>query len=295
MKPVNISIIVNFFNMRREAERTLFSMTKAYQNNSADIEYEVLAVDNGSSLPLDPEWVAGFGDGFKYLYYESGNTSPCQAINHAAKTVAGDYVMICIDGARILSPGILNYTRQCLKLHGRPFVYTLGMHIGEKPQNYLVDYGYNQAVEDKLLSEIDWRSNGYRLFGISSLGLSSKNGYFSEVSESNCFTMKKRDFLEMGGLDESFTGLGGGLANLDFFNRVHANLGFSPIMLLGEATFHQFHGGVASNAPLDKHPWDEMAREYREIKGRAYKKVYRPPEYHGFVSNEYHSKLIPFL
>ncbi len=66
--------------------------------------------------------------------------------------------------------------------------------------------------------------------------------------------MKRDDYLAMGGLDERFDTPGGGLANLDFFNRVHEREALRPIMLLGEATFHQFHGGVASNAPISRHP-----------------------------------------
>ena len=43
--------------------------------------------------------------------------------------------------------------------------------------------------------------------------------------------MKNSDFMEIGGL-----------TNLDIFNRVHEGDSFTPVMPLGEATFHQFHG-----------------------------------------------------
>ena len=104
--------------------------------------------------------------------------------------------------------------------------------------------------------------------------------------------MKRSDFLELGGFDERFTAPGGGLVNLDFFNRVHEDEKYTPIMLLGEATFHQFHGGVATNVTLDAHPWDAMAAEYEAIKKRGYSSNYRPPQYYGWISERYHSRLM---
>ena len=37
------------YNMRREAERTLWSLSRAYQNGIEDLDYEVIVVENGSS------------------------------------------------------------------------------------------------------------------------------------------------------------------------------------------------------------------------------------------------------
>src|SRR5204862_4062276 len=103
--------------------------------------------------------------------------------------------------------------------HPHPFVYTLGMHLGPKVQNLSMLEGYDQQAEDRLLETVDWRADGYALFGISSLAASSGSGYFSRLAESNCFAMKRADYLELGGLDERFTGPGGGRAHLDRLNR----------------------------------------------------------------------------
>ena len=98
-----VSVIVNFFNMQREASRTLFSLTTKYQHNVCKDDYEVIAIDNGSDKPLDEKWVKSFGDNFKYIYFESETPSPCQAINYAVGRAKYENVMTCIDGARILS------------------------------------------------------------------------------------------------------------------------------------------------------------------------------------------------
>ena len=61
--------------------------------------------------------------------------------------------------------------------------------------------------------------------------------------------------LDLGGFNEGFVSPGGGLVDLDFFREaIESNL-FEPLLLLGEGSFHQFHGGVATNVPLNNHPW----------------------------------------
>ena len=286
-----ISVIINFHNMQREAARSLYSITAQYQRDINPDAYEVIAIDNGSTSRLDERWVQSLGDNFRYIYFDAQFPSPCTALNYGAKQANANKVMLCIDGARILSPGILNFTLSAFRLNENPFIYTLGMHLGDKLQNYSIKEAYNQQAEDELLSTVDWKNNGYELFKISTLAASSKGGYFSPIAESNCFSMNKDDFLSIGGFDENFISAGGGLVNLDIFNKVHENSLFLPILLLGEATFHQFHGGVATNVPMKQHPLAEMKKEYTRIKGKAFRSFFRTPYYHGYFSKEYHEKL----
>ncbi len=283
---MQLSIIINFYNMRREAARTLFSLSREYQRDIEEIEYEVIVIDNGSPHALDRNEVEKFGSEFKYRYFQAANASPCHAMNAAIQEARGDYVMCCIDGARILSPGIIHYALKSAQLYSDPFVYTLGMHLGLEPQNISIEQGYNQLIEDQLLGSIDWQNDGYLLFDVSSVALSSKNGFFSELSESNCFVIKRSCLIDVGGFDEQFTSAGGGLVNLDLFNRIHAHQYFTPVMLLGEATFHQFHGGVATNVSMNNHPWPVMEQEYQRIRNQPYATVHRPPVYFGHLPEQ---------
>lgn len=286
-----ITVIVNFYNNRREAVRTLYSLTSKYQNVS-ELDYRVIAIDNNSSEPLDKDFVKSFGSNFQYIFFNNDLPSPCRAINYAVTLSKTPFVVICIDGARILSPGILRYMMKGVKLGQNPFIYTLGMHIGAKPQNYLLEEGYNQDIEDKLLETINWQEDGYELFKISSLALSSLNGFFSPISESNCYLIRKTDFIDLKGYDEQFSGKGGGLVNLDFFNRVQESEKFQNIMLLGEATFHQFHGGIATNVPMNKHPWAEMENEYKRIRHKNFNSISKTTEFYGCFLSEIHSNLL---
>lgn len=292
--PPLLSIVVCFHEMRREAPRTLSTLQAGYQRGVDGSEYEVIAVDNGSTLPVEGRVVAGFGERFQLWLEAERRPSPCVAINRAVRAAQGEFVMICIDGARMHSPGTLFHSLRALALHPRPFVYTLGMHLGPKPQNESMVDGYGRDAEDALLDSIDWRGDGYRLFDVSSVAYSSRQGFLSRLTESNCFTIRREDYLALGGLDERFEGPGGGLVNLDFFNLVHEQPRMQPIMLLGEATFHQFHGGVAANATPGEHPMKQMAEEYRRIRGKPFASAWRAPQYFGALCVEHHARLLSF-
>ena len=288
-KRIDLSVVVIFYNMRREAPRTLYSLSQEYQKNTNGIKYEVIAVDNGSTEPLDQAMVKSLGGNFRYIYFDTRTPSPCEALNYGVQVARGRWVTLCIDGARILSPGILQYSMLASRLYKTPFIYTLGMHIGRKAQNYLVEENYSQLDEDTLIDSVNWQQDGYSLFEISSVALSSGNGYFSKLTESNCITMPRLVYKKMGGFDERFKSAGGGLTNQDFFNRLHESTHLNPVMLLGEATFHQFHGGTATNVPLKEHPWQVMAEEYALIRGKPYSPLRKRPVYFGDVHSKcYH-------
>jgi hypothetical protein len=265
-----LTVVVNFYNMRREAERTLYSLSAEYQRGVSCEDYEVLAIDNGSSDPLDCAMAESFGKNFRYVHVETKSPSPAAALNRSVEGCRTSAVMILIDGARMLSPGVLKGAQRAFRAFDNPFVYTLGMHVGPGLQNETLMAGYDQVTEDEILASIDWRENGYRLFEVSSLAASSRRGFFSELAESNCFSLARREFLRVGGFDERFQTPGGGLGNLDFFNRASTDGGLEPVMLLGEASFHQFHGGVATNVPLKEHPWERFSEEYQDVKGVPY-------------------------
>src|SRR5262249_49104479 len=157
-----------------------------------------------------------------------------------------------IDGARIVTPGLLHFARCGADLYGRAVVATLGWYLGFDFQSVAMDCGHNHDFEESLLNSIDWPADGYRLFEIGTMDESSCDGWFQTLAESNALFMKREMWDLLGGFDERFDAPGGGLVNLDTFRRAMELPDAELVILVGEATFHQFHGGTNTNASLER-------------------------------------------
>ena len=148
---VALSVIVNFYNMRREATRTLTSLTRWYQRQVQDLSYEVLCVDNGSDPPLEQAWVESFGPEFRLIRPKAPPPSPCSAINAAAAEARGEYVAIMIDGADVLTPGVLHEAMRAFHEHQADLVAVRYWFVGGD-QRWLACSGYTREMEDRLFA-----------------------------------------------------------------------------------------------------------------------------------------------
>ena len=82
----DLSVVVVFYNMRREAARTLHSLSRAYQREIEDLDYEVIVVENGSAEDqrLGEDFVRGFGPEFRYLDLGSRRDAVARAMRSTA-------------------------------------------------------------------------------------------------------------------------------------------------------------------------------------------------------------------
>lgn len=268
MPRLPLSVIVVFHDMAREADRTLRTLAPGYQRMVGAADYEVIAVDAGSAEPLAEPWVAARCPVARLIRTPPA-PSPAAAVNAAARQARGEAIALCIDGARMLTPGIVAGMLAGLRMFADPVVATLAWHLGPKVQNESILEGYDQAAEDRLLASVDWLADGYELFRIAALAASSAAGWFRPISESNCLAVPRAAWEMLGGLDERFTSPGGGFVNLDFYRRA-CDRAEELVMLLGEGTFHQVHGGVATNTPWERHPFAAFDAEYRSIHGAPF-------------------------
>lgn len=279
-----VSLVVIAYNMARELPRTLRTLSAGYQRGIAAADYEVIVVDNGSRVPFDEAACRSACPGVQIHYVEDAPVSPVTAINKGLACARGELVGVLIDGARMASPGLVAVARAAGRLHARPVIGTLAFHLGPDVQMRSVAHGYDQGVEDALLDSIDWTNDGYRLYSISVFAGSSAGGWFVNPSETNALFLRREQWQELGGYDPAFAAPGGGLVNLDTWARACAQPLWQPILLLGEATFHQFHGGVATNSPVSR--WDEFHEEYVRIRGKPYARPNRSPLFVGTVPRE---------
>ena len=283
-----LSIVVIFHNMQREAERTLYSLSSIYQQNLSHLDYEIIAIDNGSGQRLNEERVGEFGPNFRYHFLNTDSVSPVGAVNEGVSRADGEYIAVIVDGARMVTPGLVSATLNCLKTGSNPFVCALAWHLGPDVQRLAMEKGYDQAEEDRLLESIDWPDHGYRLFDIATIAPSSRNGFLNGLPvECSWFAMRRDRFLEMNGFDERFQSPGGGFVNHDFVKRIQKNTGFDQYVLLGEGSFHQMHGGVATNSRRGEHPEDIFNKEYQNIHGQPFKPMPEVfPSYFGIMPPE---------
>jgi glycosyltransferase involved in cell wall biosynthesis len=280
-----LSIVIAAYNMARELPRTVYSLSRSYQRGIDNLKYEIVVVDNGSPVPIDRVAIEAIAPEVRVMYTDGYSASPAKAVNSAVGSTSGHYVCVVLDGARLVTPGVLALARAALALDEIALVTTFAWHLGPQHQTLSQQSGYSAAVEDDLLKSIDWPGNGYRLFEIAALAYANPLGWFGTVNESCCTFLSRESFVGLGGYDESFTSPGGGYVNLDFFSRASERSKTGLIVLLGEGSFHQIHGGVATNA-IDPGKIDpEFRSEYERVRGRPYVAPSVDPLYIGRVSS----------
>ena len=189
------------YDMGRELPRTLRALAPGYQRGLEGIDVEVIVVDNGSPVPLEPP----------------------------------------------------------------------------------ADQGYDAAEEDRLLEACGWEADGYQLFTVSTLAASSGRGWFGPMGESSSLFLRRAVWDELGGLDERFALPGGGLANHDLYRRACEAAGTTLVVLPGEGTFHQIHGGAATSRRFG---WDEMHADYVAVRDQPYKPPRNRPIYYGMIPDQ---------
>jgi len=256
--------------MQREIPRTLRTMLPPVQKCVTGAEYEIIIIDNGSERPLSLDEVDAHGVDIRMdrTPPDRALPSPVSAMNAAARDVArGDALLICIDGARMFSPYIVRRTIDALERQADAFTFVGSRHLGQEVQMKAVKAGYDQGEEDALLRTVRWADDADELHGISVwAGAHSFRSAFYQ-NESNAFGLRRALWEEVGAYNSRFERPGGGLCNLEMFRRYVTSPAARNVLLLGESTFHQFHGGAAT---ARAGYFGESREEYRQATGADY-------------------------
>jgi len=283
--PPDLSVVIVVHDMRREAARSLRSLSPAYQQGLDGRRYEVIVVENGSRLDqrLGADSVQSFGAVFRHIDMSDDATpSPVPAMNRGIAEARGRALALMVDGAHVLTPRVLHYGLAGLEAYEPAVVATQAWYVGPGQQGDVMRTGYDQAVEDALFEQIGWPNDGYRLFDIGHF--TGDRDWFDGLWESNCLFVPRTLIEQVGGPDEAFAMAGGGYTNLDLYERLASTPGVRVVTILGEGSFHQLHGGTTTNQP-DPRERRRRVRSYTEhfaeLRGRPFMGPEKPIHFVG--------------
>jgi hypothetical protein len=287
-KPL-LSIIVIVYNMPRQALNTLFSLSLPYQKNVSADDYEVIVVENRSANHLDPGTVAALGPQFRYFLRDETGVSPAPAVNFALAQCRGAQIGLIIDGARMVSPRVIEYALLAARISEQALVMVPGYHLGERDQKFHLQTGHTEQLEIAKLEQLGWRENGYRLFKWACWSSSNQRGYLQPMQECNALFCSADNFRRIGGADERFDQPGGGSINLYIYRRLGTLPDIQLFVLPGEGSFHQFHGGVTTQELPDDEQRKAVLKSFdtrlEAIWGGPFKALTREPMLLGAVTH----------
>ena len=246
---MHLTIAIACYQMREQIGNTLRSLLPPYQRDIADDPIDIVLVDNGSPQPLPPAvYALSTNIFYKYIPPSDARPSPASALNAAVRQSRSSHLCLMIDGARLLSPGVISWGQRILDLAPGAMVEVRGWHLSPKPTDGNTEPEDIWRQEKAALDKIEWLQEGYRLFDIAVASAQTRGGFAGPTAESNCVFLSSSLFDAIGGFDERYAAAGGGLMNVDFFARAAAKAS-AVFTLLGEGTFHQTHGGAATSTP----------------------------------------------
>lgn len=268
-----LSMVLVVYDMPSQAQNTVRSLLPDYQKAVRAQDYEVLIVENESSNMMCNSFIKSLPSNFSYYPRKETQPTPIHAANDGIHHARGENVCVMIDGARLLTPGVVKNILLGHRISERAVVTVPGYHLGYELQQKAVGSGYDVDTEQALMRSISWPDDGYRLFDISCFSGSCASGFYLPHSESNCISMHRDIWKDLGGFDARFDMRGGGVVNLDLYKRACEHPGVTHVFLHGEGTFHQFHGGVTTGgeaADVRQKFIADIMEQYQKIRGRKF-------------------------
>lgn len=267
-----LTVLVVIFRMARQAENTIYSLSPSHQREVSADDYEIVVVENESDDLLGATRAETLGSNVRYFLRQEAGVSPAPAVNFGRAQSRGRWLCLLVDGARMVTPRVVAYALAAFRMEPRATVVVPGYHLGEAEQHE--NPVHEVDAEQALLESIDWKSQGYRLFDVSCYSGGNRRGVFHPFMECNCVASPTDAFDAIGGADERFDLPGGGSVNLAIYRKLALRADAPLIVLPGEGSFHQFHGGVTTARVTGR---EEMLKEHREQLARLLGEPFQAP------------------
>jgi len=284
-----VSFVLVVYDMSSQAQNTIRSLLPDYQTNVQPQDYEVLIVENESENLISRAFLDSLPANFSYFLRKETRPTPIYAANDGIASAKGENICVMIDGARLLTPGVVKNILLGHRIAHRAVVTVPGYHLGKELQQKAVGSGYGVQQEQALMESISWPEDGYRLFDISCFSGSCAAGFYNPHSESNCISMPRDMWTALGGFDSRFDMRGGGVVNLDLYKRACEYPGVTHVFLHGEGTFHQFHGGVTTGgeaADARQTFITAIMGQYEQIRGSKFQSPVTHPIFLGELPDQ---------
>ena len=279
-----LSILVVAYRMPRQVLNTLYTLTAKYQRDVSAADYEIVLVENASQDRLDPAEVSALAPNITYCYRHEVGVSPAGALNDAIAQARGTWVGLMIDGAHMVTPGLVRNVLDVARMDPCALTVVPGYHLGTQNEQAEQAAGYGEAAEIRLLAGLPQGGDGYGLFQLASLSPANQHGFTHPFMESNCMFVDKERLLQVGGADPRFNLRGGGMLNLDLYRELAELPGTNLWVLPGEGSFHQYHGGTTTDVAEDRQPLlTEFQEQYTAIRGKPYKAPIPEPSLYGEI------------
>jgi len=248
-----LSIVVIVYRMAEQALNTIYTLSIQHQKGVAEQDYEIVVVENRSDETVDTKRLFALGNNIHYVLRDESGVSPAAAINVGLGLCQAPFIGLLIDGARMVTPRIIQYALMAQAVHHDALVAVPGYNLGPDLHHLNKQINYNEETERALLQTIPWKNDGYQLFNICNIGEANPRGVFQPFMECNCLFTSKDNWNRIGGADEAFQFPGGGGLNLHLYRRLGILKEMEYFFILpGEGSFHQYHGGVSTTEREDR-------------------------------------------
>lgn len=248
-----LSIVVIVYRMAEQALNTIYTLSAQHQQSVDEQDYEIVVVENRSDQIINTERLFALGKNIRYVLRDESGVSPAAAINAGLGLCQAPFIGLLIDGARMVTPRIIQYSLMAQAVHHDALVIVPGYNLGPELHHLNKKINYNEQTERELLNNVDWRKDGYQLFNICNIGEANPRGVFQPFMECNCLFTSKANWNRIGGANEAFHFPGGGGLNLHMYRQLGILKETEYFFILpGEGSFHQYHGGVSTTEREDR-------------------------------------------
>lgn len=159
-----------------------------------------------------------------------GATEP-EALNSAVSQARADHVLICGDGPRLFSTGILRSARLALRMNPRGLMAVHGLALKAGAEDGLDQAGFPDAP--------------HAIWSLSDWDASSRDGFFAPMSECWALLMSKAHFQSIGGYDGAGAQAAPNAAHADLYARAVRDRSHPLFIPLAEGVFRGPYGAAS--------------------------------------------------